>query len=350
MGHTLNLHHDTFQEPERSETITELLKQAGGCVVTDGGFATQLERHGADINDPLWSALCLITMPHLIRTVHKEYLQAGASVISTASYQATIQGFQSRGLSTKEAEDLLQTSVRIAQEERDSFWKEYQNKVRAGTAHAGLYQRALAAASVGSYGAYLADGSEYSGDYGPSMTVDKLKDFHRRRLMVLADAGPDLIALETIPCKLETQALVELLAEENLRVPAWISFNSKDGTNVVSGDSLSDCVALADKCTQVRAVGINCTPPRFILDLIQAVRKVTNKLIVVYPNSGEYYDPEIKQWVESTGVSDTDFVSYVHEWRNAGAQLIGGCCRTTPNTTEAISKALREHTHAHVTN
>ncbi|KAG0583725.1 hypothetical protein M758_3G158100 [Ceratodon purpureus] len=343
MGRTMDVQEDTFEVPETFNTVTELLKQAGGCVATDGGFATQLERHGADINDPLWSALCLITMPDLIRTVHREYLEAGAGVISTASYQATIQGFQSRGLSVKEAEDLLQTSVRIAREERDRFWKEYQMKVHAGTAQAGSYQRALVGASIGSYGAYLADGSEYSGDYGPSMTVEKLKDFHRRRLVVLADAGPDLLALETIPCKLETQAIVELLDEEKLRIPAWVSFNSKDGVNVVSGDSLTDCVALVDKCTRVVAVGINCTPPRFILDLIRAARKVTNKPIVVYPNSGEHYDPVIKQWVESTGITDTDFVSYVHEWRKAGAQLIGGCCRTTPNTIGAISKTLHEH-------
>ncbi|KAG0632508.1 hypothetical protein M758_1G332900 [Ceratodon purpureus] len=166
MGRTMDVQEDTFEVPETFNTVTELLKQAGGCVATDGGFATQLERHGADINDPLWSALCLITMPDLIRTVHREYLEAGAGVISTASYQATTQGFQSRGLSVKEAEDLLQTSVRNAREERDRFWKEYQMKVHAGTAQAGSYQRALVGASIGSYGAYLADGSEYSGDYG----------------------------------------------------------------------------------------------------------------------------------------------------------------------------------------
>lgn len=349
MGRTMDLQKEKSHELEASNIVTELLKQAGGFVATDGGFATQLERHGADINDPLWSALCLITMPDLIRTVHREYLEAGAAIISTASYQATIQGFQSRGLLVEEAEELLQSSVRIAREERDRFWKEFQNKVLAGTARAGSRQRALVAASVGSYGAYLADGSEYSGDYGPSMTIEKLKDFHRRRMVVLADAGPDLLAFETIPCKLETQALVELLDEENLRTPAWISFNSKDGVNVVKGDSLTDCVALADKCAKVVAVGINCTPPRFILDLIRAAREVTNKPIVVYPNSGEHYDGILKQWVESTGITDTDFVSYVHEWRKAGAQLIGGCCRTTPNTIGAICRSFHDDTHVHKT-
>lgn len=347
MGRTIDVPEDTLQESETSNVVLELLKQAGGCVVTDGGFATQLERHGANINDPLWSAVCLITMPDLIRKVHREYLEAGAAVISTASYQATIQGFETRGLSTKDSEDLLQLSVRIAREERDRFWKEYQNKVHTGPGQAGSYHHALVAASIGSYGAYLADGSEYSGDYGSFVTVEKLKNFHRRRLLVLADAGPDLLAFETIPCKLEIQALVELLDEEKIRIPAWVALNSKDGVNVVNGDSLTDCVGLLDNCTKVVAVGINCTPPRFILDLIRVARKVTSKPIMVYPNSGEHYDAVIKQWVECKGSTDTDFVSHVQEWRKAGAQLIGGCCRTTPNTIRAISRVLYEHTQVY---
>ncbi|CAK9219444.1 unnamed protein product [Sphagnum troendelagicum] len=334
---------------EPFERLNELVKQAGGCVAIDGGFATQLERHGADINDSLWSALCLITMPELIRKVHREYLEAGARIISTASYQATIQGFQSKGFSKEEGEIFLCRSVEIACQERDLFWEEHQQQAQGQNVGPGKVQRALVAASIGSYGAYLADGSEYSGDYGPNMTIEKLKDFHRGRLLVLANAGADLLALETIPCKLETQALVELLTDEDVPIPAWISFNSKDGTNVVKGDSFDECVGLADKCKKIVAVGINCTPPRFIHDLICTVRKATLKPIVVYPNSGEQYDPSIKQWVESTGVSDTDFVSYVPEWRDAGAQLIGGCCRTTPTTIQAISNALHENLHLHTT-
>ncbi|EFJ32723.1 hypothetical protein SELMODRAFT_168384 [Selaginella moellendorffii] len=320
--------------------LEELLESSGGCAVLDGGLATQLEHCGADLNDPLWSALCLITRPQLIQKVHWDYLEAGADILVSSSYQATVQGFVSKGLSEKEGEEMLKKSVAIACQVRDKFWDKVKQNNSSGEIR---YNRALVAASIGSYGAYLADGSEYSGQYGPEMmNVAKLKGFHRRRLQILASSGADLLAIETIPCQVEAQALVELLEEEDIQIPSWISFNSKDGANVVSGDPLSECVALAAKSAKVAAVGINCTPPRFIHGLVSTARKVTDKPIVVYPNSGETFDPDAKQWIPSTGVSDVDFVSYVGEWKKAGASLIGGCCRTTPATIRAIKKSLQK--------
>ncbi|WOK91765.1 hypothetical protein Cni_G00456 [Canna indica] len=320
--------------------MRDFLRQAGGCAVIDGGLATELEANGADLNDPLWSAKCLISSPHLIRKVHLDYLEAGAHIIITSSYQATLQGFKSRGFSTEESEALLRKSVGIACEARDIYCK---GRSEGCDNHSDSKKPTiLVAASIGSYGAYLADGSEYSGDYGKEMTLGKLKDFHRRRLEVLAEAGCDLIAFETIPNKLEAQAYAELLEEENIKIPAWFSFNSKDGVNVVSGDSLIECATIADSCKKVVAIGINCTPPRFIQGLILSTKKVTKKPILIYPNSGERYDPDKKEWVASTGVTDEDFVSYVKVWREAGASLFGGCCRTTPNTIRGISRVLEK--------
>ncbi|KAF6148885.1 hypothetical protein GIB67_014256 [Kingdonia uniflora] len=327
---------------EPSSAMSDFLEKSNGYAILDGGLATELERHGADLNDPLWSAKCLISSSHLIKRVHLDYLEAGADIIITASYQATIQGFEAKGLSREKSESLLWKSVEIAREARDSYYKEHGeclvNDVGNGSL---LNQRPiLVAASVGSYGAYLADGSEYDGNYGDLVTLETLKDFHRRRVQVLAESGADLIAFETIPNKLEAQAYAELLEEDDKNIPAWFSFNSKDGVNVVSGDSLLECASIADACKKVIAVGINCTPPRFIQGLILSIKKVTTKPILIYPNSGETYDPERKEWVKSTGISDEDFVSYVTKWREVGASLIGGCCRTTPNTIRAISKAL----------
>ncbi|KAJ9700403.1 hypothetical protein PVL29_005959 [Vitis rotundifolia] len=320
------LHSPTF--------MADFLRQSGGYAVIDGGLATELERHGADLNDPLWSATCLIHSPDLIRRVHLDYLEAGASIIITASYQATIQGFEAKGLSREEAEALLRRSVEIACEARDI----YHERCAKGTC---LEQRPiLVAASVGCYGAYLADGSEYSGHYGAAVTLETLKDFHRRRVQVLAESGADLIAFETIPNKLEAKAYAELLDEENIKIPAWFSFTSLDGINVVSGDSLIECASIADSCKQVVAVGINCTPPRFIHGLILLIQKVTTKPVVIYPNSGETYDGVRKEWVKSSGVQDGDFVSYVGKWREAGASLFGGCCRTSPHTIRAMSMTL----------
>lgn len=325
--------------------LTDFLRQCGGYGVLDGGFATELERLGADLNDPLWSAKCLITSPHLVRRVHLDYLDAGANIISTASYQATLQGFEAKGFSRDESEELLRKSVEIALEARDIYLERCTKDSWDFTAsEAGSRRPILVAASVGSYGAYLADGSEYSGEYGDSVTLETLKDFHRRRVQILANAGADLIAFETIPNKLEAQAYAELLDEEGIEIPAWFSFNSKDGINVVSGDSISDCASIADASKQVVAVGINCTPPRYIHGLISAIQEVTSKPIMIYPNSGETYDGVTKQWLKSDGMIGEDFVSYVRKWKEAGASLFGGCCRTTPNTIRGIAKALSHKT------
>ncbi|PON94950.1 Homocysteine-binding domain containing protein [Trema orientale] len=322
--------------------MRNFLHESGGAAVIDGGLATELERHGADLHDPLWSAKCLLTSPHLILGVHLDYLEAGADIIITASYQATIQGFEVRGYSIEEGETLLKKSVEIAREARDIY---YERCLKSSSSDIGddrilKHRPILVAASVGSYGAYLADGSEYSGNYGDGITLKVLKDFHRRRVQVLAEAGPDLIAFETIPNKLEAQAYAELIEEENISIPAWFSFNSKDGVNVVSGDSFVECASIAESCKKVVAVGINCTSPRFIHGLISSITKVTTKPILVYPNSGESYDPEIKDWVQNTGVSDDDFVSYVNKWIEVGASLVGGCCRTTPETIRRIYQSL----------
>ncbi|KAK8529510.1 hypothetical protein V6N13_102423 [Hibiscus sabdariffa] len=316
--------------------LEDLIEKAGGCAVMDGGFATQLESHGASINDPLWSALCLIKDPHLIKQVHMEYLEAGADILVTSSYQATIPGFLSRGLSLEEGETLLKKSVKLAVEARDKFWDSTQS------IPGNRYNRALVAASIGSYGAYLADGSEYSGCYGPDVNLDKLKDFHRRRLQVLVEAGPDLLAFETIPNKLEAQACVELLEEENIQIPSWICFSSVDGYNAPSGESFKECFDVLNKSTKVNAVGINCAPPHFIESLLCKFKELTTKAIVVYPNSGEIWDGRAKKWKPSKCFGDDTFEVVAPRWRDLGAKVIGGCCRTTPSTIRAISNALKE--------
>ncbi|KAJ9188098.1 hypothetical protein P3X46_003490 [Hevea brasiliensis] len=333
---------------QNSPLLTDFLRQSGGVAIIDGGLATELEQHGADLNDPLWSAKCLLTSPHLIRTVHLDYLEAGADIIITASYQATIQGFEAKGFSSEESEALLKRSVEIACEARDIYYERCQAGASDGNNdNRVLKQRPiLVAASVGSYGAYLADGSEYSGNYGDEVTLETLKDFHRRRVQVLAESGADLIAFETVPNKVEAQVYAELLEEENIKIPAWFSFNSKDGINVVSGDSLVECASIAESCGKVVAVGINCTPPRFIHGLILSVKKVTSKPILIYPNSGESYDADLKEWVQNTGVSDEDFVSCINKWCEVGASLVGGCCRTTPNTIKAIYRTLSDRSPA----
>ncbi|KAK1267535.1 Homocysteine S-methyltransferase 2 [Acorus gramineus] len=264
-------------------------------------------------------------------------------------HQATIQGFESKGISREESENLLRKSAEIACEARDIFLERCTKGCYSGTGGAPKNHPVLVAASRGSYGAYLADGSEYSGEYGEAVTLAFLKDFHRR-VQVLAESSVEIIAFETIPNKIEAQAYVELLEENDIKIPAWLSFNSKDGVNVVSGDSLHECASIANLVTRFVLVQLHNyeSLSSWLSPLIDAHLplmtgdrwEVTSKPIIIYPNSGETYDADRKEWVESTGVPDEDFVPYVSKWREAGASLIGGCCRTTPNTIRAISRAL----------
>lgn len=297
-------------------------------LVLDGAMATELERRGRDLRDPLWSAQVLIEAPELIREVHLDYFLAGADIAITASYQATVEGFMRRGLGREEGIELLRRSVRLAVESRDAFWEDPANRVGR--------PRPLVAASVGPYGAFLADGSEYRGDY--NLGEAELMDFHRPRMAALLEAGPDLLACETIPCFAEARALARLLAEFP-GAGAWISFSARDEARVCHGESLAECAAWLDDRPRVVAVGVNCTAPRHIPALIAAARAATGKPIVVYPNSGETYDAESHRW---EGVATcADFAAESQIWHERGARLIGGCCRTTPDYIRKIATWAR---------
>ncbi len=295
------------------------------CVILDGAFATELEKRGCDLNDPLWSAKVLMEQPELIAAVHQDYFNAGADCTITASYQATYEGFMTRGLSEAEAEALIVRAVSVACQARDDFWQ---------TADQTGRRRPLVAASVGPYGAFLADGSEYRGNY--ALNEDQLVEFHRRRFMTLATAGADLLACETIPCFAEAMALARLLSEVP-QASAWISFTARDGLHTRQGEKIRDCSAWLDGYEQVEAIGINCTEPRYVSELISEIRAATQKPIVVYPNSGEIYDPVGKSWFAAPA---ENFAMMAREWFAAGARIIGGCCRTGPNEIRAIRHEL----------
>ena len=311
--------------PEPMSPLQTALAEQG-LFVLDGALATELERRGADLLDPLWSAKLLIEQPDLIRQVHLDYFLAGADVATTASYQATFEAFARRGLGHEEAADLMRRSVSLACEARDAFWAEPAHRVGR--------RRPLVAASIGPYGAMLADGSEYRGYQGVSRQA--LADFHRPRLQVLAHAGADLLACETIPCLDEALAIAGLLPEFP-GVQAWLSFSCRDGAHNCQGEPFADCVAQLDALPQIAAVGVNCTAPEFVESLVALARSHTSKPIVVYPNSGEHYDAVDKVW-HGEGRAH-DFAAQAMRWHGRGARLIGGCCRTGPDDIRALKQA-----------
>jgi len=293
-------------------------------LVIDGALATELERRGYNLKDELWSAKVLLEEPAAIKQLHYDYFKAGADCAITASYQATLEGFMKRGLNAEQAYALLQKSVKLAVEARDEFWADEKN--RAGRA------KPFVAASIGPYGAYLADGSEYRGDYG--LTEEQLIEFHRPRMKALIEAGAELLACETIPSPLEARALVKLLGEFP-GVSAWISFSCKDEAHVCEGERLEVCIRQVEVSPQVAAVGVNCTSPRFIPALIREAKKATAKPILVYPNSGETYDASKNDWDGHPVYAS--FGEEAKVWYETGARLIGGCCRTSPEDIQVIA-------------
>jgi homocysteine S-methyltransferase len=288
-----------------------------GTVVLDGGLATELERGGVDLRDDLWSAKALLESPEEILRVHRSYFEAGADVAISASYQASFEGFAARGIPRSEGLRLLQLSVSLARDAARDF---------PGT---------LVAASVGPYGAMLADGSEYRGRYG--LSVRELAAFHRPRLEALLEAGPDLLAVETIPSIEETEAIVAILAE----IPdarAWVSFSCRDRTRISDGTAFSEAAALAGSSPQVVAVGVNCTPPAFIPLLLSSAG--VGLPLLAYPNLGSDWDASSKSWRLGIGPRP-DFGQEAMGWRASGVTIAGGCCGTTPEDVRAIAAALK---------
>lgn len=302
----------------------ETMLQRQPLVVLDGALATELEQRGADLHDPLWSAKILLEAPELIRDVHLDYFRAGADCAITASYQASVPGFAARGLRESDALNLIARSVELAIEARDMFWAE------AGETSGRPLP--FVAGSVGPYGAYLADGSEYRGDY--DLSEEELIAFHRPRIAALVAAGADMLACETIPCLIEARALARLLREFPA-ISAWFTFSARDEAHICHGETLAECAALLDDHSQVAAIGVNCTAPQYISGLIRAARSATSKPIIVYPNSGERYDATTNWWYGETHCDA--FGAQAQDWYAAGARIIGGCCRTSPAHISAIS-------------
>lgn len=285
-----------------------------GVLVLDGGLSNQLADQGCDLADSLWTARLLADEPGQILAAHTAYVDAGAQVLTTASYQATYEGFAQRGVGRAEATRLLRRSVELAR--------------RAAAGRPGV----RVAASVGPYGAMLADGSEYRGRYG--LSVRELERFHRPRIEALVAAEPDVLALETVPDVVEGEAM--LRAAEGSGVPVWLSYTIEGGLTR-AGQRLEDAFALVEGRDEVVAVGVNCCAPGEVADAVRLAAGISGKPVVAYPNSGERWDAEGRCWVGGP-VFDPGLVT---GWRQAGARLVGGCCRVGPAGIAGIAEALR---------
>jgi homocysteine S-methyltransferase len=297
------------------------------CVL-DGGLATELERRGADLHDELWSARVLLEDPELIRRVHLDYFEAGAQVATTASYQASFEGLSRRGLDRQAAAALMRRSVELAR----SAAEEYLDGSPTGDASG-----ARVAASVGPYGATLADGSEYRGD--DTLTVEELADFHRPRIEVLAAASPDFLAIETLPSLREAEAILRVL-DEHAEIRSWLAFSCRDAERISDGSLFAEAVAMVSSLDRIVGVGVNCTAPAFVHSLLIGARGARGETsFVAYPNAGSSWDPVRRTWGPPDG-SALDFGEEARRWLDAGATFVGGCCGTGPTDIAAIAQAV----------
>ncbi|THG32370.1 homocysteine S-methyltransferase [Naasia lichenicola] len=299
-------------------TATLLRALASGPIVLDGGLGTLLEAHGHDLSSGLWSARLLAERPEVIADAHREFVDAGARIVISASYQSTFEGYAGIGIDATQASALMRISVDLARS-------------------AAADRQAWVAASVGPYGAMLADGSEYRGDYG--MSVDELRDWHRPRIAALASAGADLLAAETIPCLAEVQAVAAEF--DAAGAPGWISITVHDG-RLRSGESMADAFRIAASFPAVLAIGVNCSAPAEISDALRIARETTDLPFVAYPNSGEGWDATNRTWLGSAAFPDT----LVRDWLDGGASVIGGCCRVGPAQIRGMADVVHDQSRA----
>lgn len=283
-------------------------------LISDGGLATELEARGHDLSGDLWSARLLMDHPDEIIAVHSAFFESGSGIATTASYQASFDGFANHGMSGAEAEQLLRRSVELAKTARDRS---------GGTG--------WVAASVGPYGAALSNGAEYIGRYG--LSVSELAEWHRHRLEVLVSAGPDVVALETIPDIDEAEALIGLV--QDLGMPAWLSYTIS-GDRTRAGQPLAEAFSVAAGVPEVVAVGVNCCAPTDVLNAVRVARSVSGKPVVVYPNSGEEWDGDRRAWKGLPGYSG----DLAARWVAEGARIVGGCCRIRPADIAALAAAV----------
>lgn len=299
----------------------------GSPTLLDGGLSTALAARGVDLDHPLWTARLLLDDPEVLEAAHLDFLRAGAQVLITASYQLSRRGIVAVGHDAAIADELLHRATAVA--------RAAAARHRAEASGAGDGAPALVAASVGPFGAVLADGSEYTGRYpvGPA----ELADFHAERLAVLVASGPDLLAVETLPGAAEAAAVVAAARRvPGPLPPSWVTFTCRDGAHTAAGDRIEDAVATAADLPGLALVGVNCTAPALVGELLARMAAVTDLPLVAYPNSGQVWDPDGNRWL---GTPDTAFD--VAGWAALGARWIGGCCGVGPDAVAALAGRVR---------
>ena len=299
----------------------------GEVLVLDGALGTELESRGYDVSGNLWSGKYLLADATPILDIHKDYLKAGADVLTSSSYQASPHGLVEAGLSELDAERTIEKSVALARQAIEEVWSQLSVEEKKHRVYPFI------AGSVGPFGAYLADGSEYRGDY--DLIFEEYVDFHRLRLEVLIAQKVDVLALETIPNLHEAKALLDMIQDIDSQIPVYLSVSLQSADKMADGSSVEDLAKLVEHYPQVVAVGANCSKPEVIDAFLENLDQVTDRFLIAYPNSGEVYHGDTHTWHESA--SDQSLLEFAKSYHRHGAQLIGGCCRTRPSDIQELA-------------
>lgn len=311
---------DMIKSEKSKMTKTSVEKRLQEKLVLDGAMGTELEKLGVKTNDLLWSANALINNPKSIYQVHADYFKAGADIAITDTYQANVAAFAKVGINHDQALDLIKKGVELAKQARDDF-----------------NPAGLVAGCVGPYGAYLANGAEYTGAY--DLSFAEYQKFHQEKIKTLINAGSDLISVDTMPNFAEIKSVVKIINDLPNKIPYWISLSVKDENTLSDGTPLRDVIIWLGKQSGISGIGVNCTKIENITPIVSLMHHLTDLPIVVYPNPGDIYDPQTKTW---TSVPHTDtFEQEVPRWLAEGANIIGGCCRTIPQDIEQITEIIK---------
>ena len=283
----------------------------------DGSMSFPLEQLGYNLKNKLWTGMALISDPDIIKNIHKDYMNAGADYISTSTYQVSYDRLQNMGYQSSEIKKVFQKSVDIVKEAIKESRSKKEIKI---------------VGSFGPFASYDPNASEYVGKYNSS--DDEIKNFHLNNINIIEETDLDIILYETIPCLREIKILSKILSQTNKEI--WISITCNENIEFRDGSSFKEACKIISQIEQITTMGINCFSPLLVEKALKELKKYSNKKTLVYPNSGEKYNPKDKYW---SGKNEFNNLM-IKNWLSLSPDIIGGCCRVGYNNIKKMREEI----------
>jgi len=283
----------------------------------DGSMSFPMEHLGYNLKNKLWTGMALISDPDIIKNIHKDYINAGADYISTSTYQVSYDRLQNMGYQSSEIKKVFQKSVDL---------------VKEAIKESGSKKEIKIVGSFGPFASYDPNASEYVGKY--NSTDDEIKNFHLNNINIIEETDLDIILYETIPCLREIKILSKILSQTNKEI--WISITCNENIEFRDGSSFKEACKIISQIEQITTLGINCFSPLLVEKALKELKKYSNKKTLVYPNSGEKYNPKDKYW---SGKNEFNNLM-IKNWLSLSPDIIGGCCRVGYNNIKKMREEI----------